>query len=151
MENKFQKMLEQASDLAEDQEYEEALLLYDKILNSDQKNIPALIDKADTFQIYNAVLNEDSKNLDALIGKGTLLHAKSKFLDAVECYDLALKIKPRFAMALACKGMSLGEIGELTSALSCFKKALIIDKDYDLANLGKQKALELLKSQKSKK
>ena len=41
MENKFQKMLEQASDLAEDQEYEEAILLYDKVLHSDPKNIPA--------------------------------------------------------------------------------------------------------------
>jgi len=54
-------------------------------------------------------------------------------------------------MALACKGMSLGETGELDYALTCFKKALDIDKDYDLANIGKQKALELLKSQKSKK
>ena len=64
MENKFQKMLEQASDLAEDQEYEEAILLYDKILDSDQKYIPALLDKAATlqrmgknsqsFQIYNS-------------------------------------------------------------------------------------------------
>ena len=50
MENKFQKMLEQASDLAEDQEYEEALLLYDKILESDPKHIPALLDKAATLQ-----------------------------------------------------------------------------------------------------
>ena len=54
-------------------------------------------------------------------------------------------------MALACKGMSLGEMGNLTDALFCFKKALTIDKDYDLANIGKQKALELLKSQQSKK
>ena len=52
-------------------------------------------------------------------------------------------------MALACKGMSLGELGKLDDALSCFKKALVIDKDYDLANIGKQKALELLKSKKS--
>ena len=72
MENKFQKMLEQASDLAEDQEYEEALLLYDKILESDPKHIPALLDKAATlqrmgknsqsFQIYNSILKEDSNN-----------------------------------------------------------------------------------------
>ena len=32
MDNKFQKMLEQASDLAEEQEFEEAVILYDKIL-----------------------------------------------------------------------------------------------------------------------
>ena len=96
-------------------------------------------------------MNEDPKNLDALVGKGTLLHAKSKFIDAIQCYDVALKLKPRFAMALAYKGMSLGEMGKFNDALSCFKKALVIDKDYDLANMGKQKALELLKSKKSKK
>ena len=44
MDKKFQKILEQASDLAEDQEFEEAILLYDKILESDPKNIPALLD-----------------------------------------------------------------------------------------------------------
>jgi len=104
-----------------------------------------------SFLSYNSVLVEDPKNVDALIGKGTLLHAKSKFIDAIECYDLALKFKPLFAMALAYKGLSLGEMGEFNDALYCFKKALIIDKDYDLANMGKQKALELLKSQKSKK
>ena len=43
-------MLEQASDLAEDQEYEEAMLVYAKVLNSDPKNIPALLDKAATLQ-----------------------------------------------------------------------------------------------------
>ena len=51
MENKFQKMLEQASDLAEDQEYEEAILLYEKILNSDLKNF---IEKA---LFFSATLN----------------------------------------------------------------------------------------------
>ena len=35
--------------------------------------------------------------MDALVGKGTLLHAKSKFIEAVDCYDSALKIKPKFA------------------------------------------------------
>ncbi len=84
MDNKFQKMLEQASDLAEEQEFEEAILLYDKILKKEPKNIPALLDKAVTlqrmgknsqsFQLYEYVLNQDTKNLDALIGKA------SKFL-----------------------------------------------------------------------
>ena len=88
MNNKFQKILEQASDLAEDEEYEESILLYDKVLDSDPKNIPALLDKAATlqrmeknsqsFQIYNLVFKGRFKKLDALIGKGTLLHAKIK-------------------------------------------------------------------------
>ncbi len=49
------------------------------------------------------------------------------------------------------KILEINKLGKLDSALTCFKKALVIDKDYDLANMGKQKALELLKSQKSKK
>ena len=66
-------MLEQASDLAEDQEYEEAILLYDKILDSDQKYIPALLDKAATlqiigqnsqsFEIYNSIWNLNINNI----------------------------------------------------------------------------------------
>ena len=43
-------MLEQASDLAEEEEYEESILLYDKVLESDPKNISALLDKAATLQ-----------------------------------------------------------------------------------------------------
>ena len=43
MDKKFQKMLEQASDLAEEEEYEQSILLYDKVLESDPKNIFCLI------------------------------------------------------------------------------------------------------------
>ena len=50
MDKKFQKMLEQASDLAEEEEYEQSILLYDKVLESDPKNIFALLDKATTLQ-----------------------------------------------------------------------------------------------------
>ena len=41
-------MLEQASDLAEEQEFDEAIILYDKILKEEPKYISALLDKAAT-------------------------------------------------------------------------------------------------------
>ena len=82
MENKFQKMLEQASDLAEDQEYEEAMLVYAKVLNSDPKNIPALLDKAATlqrmgknsqsFQVYNSVFKGRFKKFGCINWKRNL-------------------------------------------------------------------------------
>ena len=37
MDKIFQKTLEQASDLTDDEEYEEAMLLYDKVLDSDPR------------------------------------------------------------------------------------------------------------------
>ncbi|MBA4453437.1 MAG: hypothetical protein H2B05_00640, partial [Nitrosopumilaceae archaeon] len=46
---------------------------------------------------------------------------------------------------------SLGEMGKLEDAIKHFKKALDIDQDYDLANVSKKRAQELLRESKSKK
>ena len=43
-------MLEQALDLAEEQEYDEAILIYNKILKINPNNMNAIIDKATTLQ-----------------------------------------------------------------------------------------------------
>jgi tetratricopeptide (TPR) repeat protein len=51
-------------------------------------------------------------------------------------------------MALAYKGLSLAEQGKIDDALKYFKKALTIDKNYDLAQASKKKVLELLKSKR---
>jgi tetratricopeptide (TPR) repeat protein len=64
---------------------------------------------------------------------------------------LALKIDKKCAMALAYKGLSLGELGQLPEAIKHFKKALSIDKDYDLANISKNLAQDLLQSIKKRK
>ena len=49
-------------------------------------------------------------------------------------------------MAFAYKGLSLGEQGKVKEALKFFKKALSIDKDYDIAKISKDVAEDLLKS-----
>ena len=85
------------------------------------------------------------------MNKGAVLHSEEKYLEAIDCYDVALKIDKKCAMALAYKGLSLGELGELQDAIKHFKKALSIDKDYDLAIISKNIAQELLKSIKEKK
>ena len=54
-------------------------------------------------------------------------------------------------MALAYKGLSLGEMNQLHDAIQHFKKALSIDKHYDLANISKDLAQDLLKSIKIQK
>jgi tetratricopeptide (TPR) repeat protein len=52
-------------------------------------------------------------------------------------------------MALAYKGLSFGEQGKMQDALTCFKKALQIDKDYDIAQISKEITEKLLKSQET--
>jgi len=100
---------------------------------------------------YDKALVVSPDNLDALLNKGTALHSDQKYQTAIECYDAALRIDKKCAMALAYKGLSLGEMGQLQDAIKHFKKALSIDNHYDLANISKEIAQELLKSIKEKK
>lgn len=159
--DKTAKMLAQAFECIEDENYSDALKLYDLALKEDPGNVSILIDKGATLQnmgklklalrSYDKALDISPENLDALLNKGSTLHSDEKYLEAIECYDMALKIDKKCAMALAYKGLSLGEMGKLKEAINYFKKALSIDKHYDLANISKDIAQELLKSIQEKK
>ena len=48
-------------------------------------------------------------------------------------------------MALAYKGLSLGEMGNIPSAIKHFKKALSIDNDYELAQISLDTANYIMK------
>jgi len=159
--NKIEKMMAQAFECVEDENFSDALKLYDLALKEDPDNVNILIDKGATLQnigklklairSYDKALKISPENIDALLNKGSTLHSDEKYLQAIECYDSALKIDKKCAMALAYKGLSLGEMGKLQEAIKHFKKALSIDKHYDLASISKDLAQELLKSINEKK
>ena len=77
------------------------------------------------------------------------MHSLGRFDDAISKYERALFLDKKCAMALAYKGMSLGEQGKVDEALDCFKEALQIDKDYDVAHISKKIAESLLNSDKT--
>lgn len=158
--NKIEKMMAQAFQCVEDENFSDALELYDLALKEDPNNIGILIDKGATLQnmgnlklaihSYDKALEISPQNIDALLNKGTILHSDEKYIQAIECYDSVLKIDKRSAMALAYKGLSLAELGEFDNAIKYFKKALSIDKHYDLPNISKDMALELKAIKESK-
>ena len=158
---KIEKMLSQAYEYVEDENYDDAIRIYDIVLKQEPQNVSALIDKGVTLQnigklslaikSYDKALSESPDNIDALVNKGSALHSSEKYSQAIECYDAALKIDKKCAMALAYKGLSLGEMGELQNAIKHFKKALSIDSQFELASISKQIAQDLLKSIKAEK
>ncbi len=74
------------------------------------------------------------------------MHSLGKYKEAISFYDDALVVDRKCAIALAYKGLSLGELDEVEEALTYFKKALEIDREYDLAQLSKKMAQNILKS-----
>ena len=85
------------------------------------------------------------KNISALINKGTVLHTMEKYSEAISCYDIVLRLDERNTMAAVCKGLSLGEMGDITSAIKYFKKALSIDSQYELAQISLSTAKKIIK------
>jgi len=150
------ELFAKANSCVDDENYLEAIEFYNLILKIEPENISALIDRGVTLQIigriklsirsFDKALELSPKNLDALINKGSALHLDEKYLDAIDCYDQALKIDKKCSMALAYKGLSLGELGDLQESIICFKNALSIDKHCTLAQISKDTAQELLKS-----
>ena len=161
MSNTIEKMLTQAFECVEDENFSDTLKLYDLALKEDPDNVNILIDKGATLQnigklklaihSYDKALKISPDNIDALLNKGSTLHSDEQYLQAIACYDFALHIDKNCTMALAYKGLSLGEMGELQEAIKYFKKALSIDSHYDLASISKDLAQELLKSISQKK
>lgn len=156
-----EKLVAQAFDCIEDENFSDALKLYNLALKEEPENTSILIDKGATLQnmgklklairTYDKALAISPDNIDALLNKGSTLHSLEQYLEAIECYDTALRIDKKCAIALAYKGLSLGEMGQLTESIKHFKKALSIDKHYELASISKEIAQELLKSINAKK
>ena len=156
MQEKFQKLLEQAYELCEDGNYVRALEYYDMALDIEPDNLNVMVDKGVTLQnlgrfnealqMYEKALSIEAENLDALINKGSVLHILKKYSKAIFCYDAVLDHYKRNAMALAYKGLSIGEMGNIPSAIKYFKKALCMEKDYDLAQISLLTAKNILKN-----
>ena len=160
MTSRSEQLLSKAYDLCEDGMFDEAIFCYNTVLKDEPNNVHALIDKAATLQntgrtkkaiaVFEKALKIDPKNIDALLNKGAALHTLEKFDEAISCYDIIIKQNTRSAHAFAYKGLSLGERGDLKSALIHFKKALSIDGDYDLAKVSKIHAEQLLRDSDKK-
>ena len=149
------RLLEQAYDLCEDENYVNALEYYNLVLDIEPDNLKALIDKGVTLQnlgrfntalrMYEKALSIEAENLDALINKGSVLHILKRYSEAIFCYDTVLNCDKRNTIALAYKGLSIGEMGDISSAIKYFKKSLCIDQDYDLPQISLLTAKNILK------
>ena len=156
MQKKLQKLLEQAYELCEDGNYVRALEYYDIALDIEPDNLNVMVDKGVTLQnlgrfnealqMYEKALSIEAENLDALINKGSVLHILKKYSESISCYDAVLDHDKRNAMVLAYKGLSIGEMGNIPSAIKYFKKALCMDQDYDLAQISLLTAKNILKN-----
>lgn len=87
---------------------------------------------------YNRVIDLDPELAEAYYNKGNTLHYLGQDEEALESYNQALQIDPEAAYIHSSKGATLRHLGRDQEAIDCFMRASLIDPYYALPhyNLG---------------
>lgn len=97
----------------------------------------------DAIKCFNKVLDSDSRNVKAWNNKGIVLTKLDKNEEALKCYDRSLEIDPDYFNTWYNKAIMLKNLGKNKEAIKCYDKALDIDPSHELAKKGRKEALKL--------
>ena len=132
-------------------EYEEAIVWYDKKLETDQNNIIILNNKGTAFSAmeiheeaivwYDKALQVDSEHIITLNNKGLALYSMGEYEEAIVWYDKALQVDPNYQNALQGKGITAYSMGEYEEAIVWYDKALQVDSEHIITLNNKGLAL----------
>ena len=108
---RIEKLITEATELADDECYDESILLYDEALKISKGDVKIMVDKAITLVsaerekeallLYESALESDPKNPDILVNAGAAFHSLGEYSNAIEMYKRALDVSPKHAAALA--------------------------------------------------
>jgi eukaryotic-like serine/threonine-protein kinase len=115
-------LITKADQLREDQNFQEAIALYDQAIKL------------------------DDKRLTAYWGKCYSLNALAKFTEAIAACDTALRLQPDYPEALWSKGYALEQQEQYESALTLYEQAIALRPDF--AEVWSNKGTALLRLQR---
>ena len=120
--------------LAEVENFQEALLCFDKALESDHRYVPALKYKAQclfkmhqfdqAIDYYSKVIEIDPQDSVLWNDKGYCFHSMHRYEEALLCFSKAMDLDPHYFVALINKGASLEAMGLFFDAIMCYDKLL---------------------------
>lgn len=95
----------------------------------------------DALKVFDKLLEIEPDNFEALANKGTTLATLKKYKEAIKACDMALAINNNCSRALNTKGYILGIMGNHKGAIEAFDKALEIEQNDVVALTNKGYAL----------
>ena len=118
---KLEKALDfSVKSLAKNPDYIEALFLKGKSLRELENFDEAII-------TFDKILAQDSKHRDSLYQKGKIFHSLGKYRESLDLFDQVLEFRPRDTEVLAAKGKSHDELDEYKDASKSIKKSLLVE------------------------
>ncbi len=135
--NKILKLYEKAQELIDEDELDEAIKIYDKILKIDPLDYRAWLDRGYAFlqlekfeealDSYNKAIEIKPKDTNAWYNKGIALSELERFEEAVEVFTILLEITPTDIEALRELGRVFYEMERWDDAIHITEKELALD------------------------
>ena len=83
----------------------------------------------EAIELFDRVLEINPKNTEAWNNRGVALFQLGKGEEAIKCYDRALQIDPNFLEPLRNKGFVLRTLEKFDSALECYDRLIATEAD----------------------
>lgn len=132
--DKASKLYQNGLSLLNEGKYDDAMKIFDEILEFEPKHLDALFKKGialnrlykydDALLCYNKIIEINPNHVDALFYKGLALSVLGRHDESISFYDEVLAIKPNHQNAWINKGISLSILGRGTESIPCFEKVL---------------------------
>jgi len=130
----LEELLEEADDLFDEENFDESIIYYDRVLALDSSEIDALNGKAlaldntgkheEAITYYDMVLALDSSEIDALNGKALALYNLGKHEEAITYFDAVLAIDSTDDDALFGKALALESLGKEHEAIPLLEQVI---------------------------
>jgi len=73
------------------------------------------------------------RNANSWYKKGVELTQKSRYEEALECFDKAIELEPKSEIAWNTRGLLLERLGRYSEAVASFDEAIKFDPEFTLA------------------
>lgn len=113
---------------------EEAIVIYNKMLQQYPGYIPAMIFKAESLKelnryeealkVYDDAIAQEPNAADLVFNKGNIYANQNKMEAALDCYNKAVKLDPQFPDAYYHIGLVNQRLGRYQDALTNFERAI---------------------------
>jgi len=136
----LRELLQEAQDLQQAQDYNQALARYEEAIARNESSSPAhsgrcyvlnqLQRHQEAIAACDQAISLDSGNVQAIWSKGFALEKREQPEEALRLYNQALGYDPEFSEAWNNKGTALLSLGNTQGALDAFDQAIAISPDF---------------------
>ncbi len=148
-------VIERATELVEDRNYDDAVIEYDRLLRNDPDNVALLRDRAETqllrggydyaIRDYDHLLTvKQEPDADLYYNRGCALLAANRLEDALSDFTKSISLNETWSLAYNNRGVTYAKLGKYAEAIADFTEAIKLESGNKLAYRNRAMAYKKL-------